>query len=207
MTRRLSLLVAIVGLNLMACCCGGLPGAKTKTEAASPAPSSPPEALDKFVERFGKPDSDDTEGDTRTLVYKPEKLKAVYVAADKEKPPKAWKIKEYLSTFSGDKIDNQAVLVWMRERDPEQKAARDAAIAAAKAKADEDAKPAVTRAKYNEVKVGMTVDEVQAILGPGKENASGPGVLIATWQSGGINNTVISVTFQNGRVQSKAIAP
>ena len=56
----------------------------------------------------------------------------------------------------------------------------------------------------------MSLREVQDILGPGKENARGPGVLVATWQSkAGFLEvpTVITIIFQNNRVDSKAIAP
>ena len=77
--------------------------------------------------------------------------------------------------------------------------------AAAKAKAEEDAKPKPTRANYNKITNGMTIAEVQAILGSGKEAASGEGILIATWQSDGFATTIISITFQNNRVTSKAI--
>ena len=78
----------------------------------------------------------------------------------------------------------------------------------ARQQAIEDAKPKPTRANYNRIRQGMTIDEVQAILGPGKESASAPGVLIATWQSDELlNTTIISITFQDGRVQAKAIVP
>lgn len=68
----------------------------------------------------------------------------------------------------------------------------------------------VSRANYDKIKSGMSLADVQAILGPGKENARGEGFLIATWQSkaGFLEMpTIISITFQNGRVESKAIAP
>jgi hypothetical protein len=80
----------------------------------------------------------------------------------------------------------------------------------AAAEAAEAAIPAEpTRANYDRVKVGMSIEKVQAILGPGKEAARSPGFLVATWQrDNGLlqPRTIISVTFQNGRMLSKAIA-
>lgn len=76
-------------------------------------------------------------------------------------------------------------------------------------KKKEAAAEKVTRANYNRIQDGMSLDEVQAILGPGRESASGQGVLILTWQSEltpfGAN--VATVTFQNGVVVGKAFAP
>ncbi len=73
--------------------------------------------------------------------------------------------------------------------------------------AEEAAKPGPTRANYNKIQNGMSLAEVQAILGPGRESASGPGVQVVTWQSDGLFTTIISVTFQNNQAQAKAIAP
>jgi hypothetical protein len=56
----------------------------------------------------------------------------------------------------------------------------------------------------------MSLSEVEKILGPGQENASGEGVGVATWQSraGFLQQpTVICITFLNNRVTAKAIAP
>jgi hypothetical protein len=78
----------------------------------------------------------------------------------------------------------------------------------ARRQAIEDAKPKPTRANYNKIQPGMTIEEVQAILGPGRESASAPGVLVATWKSDDfLLPTIISITFENGRVAAKAIAP
>ena len=54
----------------------------------------------------------------------------------------------------------------------------------------------------------MTLERVQEILGPGKEAASGDGVQIGHWRSNapGFNILFVSITFQNGKVTSKAIA-
>lgn len=66
----------------------------------------------------------------------------------------------------------------------------------------------VTRANYNKIKNDMTLAEVTAILGPGTENAQVPGAYVMTWQSDSLlQPTIISITFQNDRVQSKAITP
>lgn len=75
--------------------------------------------------------------------------------------------------------------------------------------AEEAARPKPSRANYARVQPGMTHDEVRKILGPGQESASGPGVLIMTWEESGAfgPTTVISITFQDGRVAAKAIAP
>jgi hypothetical protein len=66
----------------------------------------------------------------------------------------------------------------------------------------------VNRTNYNQIEVGMTLERVQEILGPGKEAASGDGVQIGHWRSNapGFNILFVSITFQNGKVTSKAIA-
>ncbi len=101
-----------------------------------------------------------------------------------------------------------------RATDPNFRKAQEAEAKKAEEQAEADRKaerdrPKPNRENYNRVKNGMTPQEVQDILGSGKEAASGPGVAIVTWQSkpelGKVPN-VISVTFQNGKVTSKAIA-
>ena len=66
----------------------------------------------------------------------------------------------------------------------------------------------VTRTNYDKIETGMSLDRVQKILGPGKEAASGQGVQIGHWRSNssGFKILFVSITFQNGKVTSKAIA-
>lgn len=66
----------------------------------------------------------------------------------------------------------------------------------------------VNRTNYNKIRNGMSLDEVQDILGPGKEVARAPGVLVVTWESKPEflqQPTIISITFENNRVEAKAI--
>ena len=66
---------------------------------------------------------------------------------------------------------------------------------------------------YNKISNGMTVEEVEQILGEGESNASSNFDLgeyggtisseVMTWQSG---TKVITITFTNGRVEFKAQA-
>lgn len=66
--------------------------------------------------------------------------------------------------------------------------------------------PKVSRRNYNKLYTGIGLDEAQDILGPAKENASSGGTQIVTWQSSGfLSVTIISATFQNGKLVSKAI--
>lgn len=81
-----------------------------------------------------------------------------------------------------------------------------AAAEAAKQKAIQDQLPKVTRVNYNRIVIGMSYAEVRAILGNGKENARSNGFAILTWRSDDVfSATVISITFENGSVASKAI--
>lgn len=77
---------------------------------------------------------------------------------------------------------------------------------AAEAKAEEERLAGVTRVNYNKLRDEMTFKEVRAILGPDfRENASGSGVSIVTWERGIVFKTTIRCTFQNGRLKIKSI--
>jgi hypothetical protein len=68
----------------------------------------------------------------------------------------------------------------------------------------------VSRANYGRIQDGMTIAQVESILGPGRENIRGYGMYVATWESGSSsfgNYLVISVSFQDGRVVGKACLP
>ncbi len=69
-------------------------------------------------------------------------------------------------------------------------------------------RPAVNRERYNKVKNLMLLDDVQAILGPGKESSRSGRLMIVTWASPD-NRCIISMTFEsfaNGwAVKSKTI--
>ncbi len=66
----------------------------------------------------------------------------------------------------------------------------------------------VTQDNYDQIKTGMTLAEVQAILGSGTEQVSGSGALgsiggsakVYKWESDG---KVISITFANDKVKLK----
>lgn len=67
----------------------------------------------------------------------------------------------------------------------------------------------ITKDNYNEIKTGMTLDEVAGILGAGTEQASSDasfgGISIdmkgMVWQN---EDKIISITFSHGKVQSKS---
>ena len=68
----------------------------------------------------------------------------------------------------------------------------------------------MNKENYSKIENGMTVSEVKSILGEGESNASSSVDLgsygsmnteVITWQSG---LSVISITFSNGKVMSKA---
>ncbi|WP_430452737.1 hypothetical protein [Rhodopirellula europaea] len=67
----------------------------------------------------------------------------------------------------------------------------------------------MTKDSYNEIKTGMTLDEVEAILGDGTEqtssDASFGGISIdmqrMVWQN---EDKIISITFSHGKVKAKS---
>ncbi|TWU06521.1 hypothetical protein [Stieleria varia] len=67
----------------------------------------------------------------------------------------------------------------------------------------------ITKDNYTEVKTGMTLDEVESILGPGTEQASSDasfgGIAIdmknMVWQN---EDKIISITFSHGKVKAKS---
>ena len=67
----------------------------------------------------------------------------------------------------------------------------------------------ITKDNYDEIKTGMTLDEVESILGSGTEQASSDasfgGISIdmksMVWQN---EDKIISITFSHGKVQSKS---
>jgi hypothetical protein len=65
-------------------------------------------------------------------------------------------------------------------------------------------KSKMTMANYEKVATGMSQQDVEAILGPGKEQGStavaGTSAKVVTWQDG---RKLISVTFVDGKVMSK----
>jgi hypothetical protein len=60
----------------------------------------------------------------------------------------------------------------------------------------------VTRENYNKIKNGMTVQQVQEILGFGKEDSRSGPFLTLSWQHA---NTIVVITFQDGQVTAKSI--
>ena len=60
----------------------------------------------------------------------------------------------------------------------------------------------VTRANFFKVKTGMTLKQVQEILGPEKETTSNGDVQAITWQNqAGINTTTITSEFRRGLLE------
>ncbi|TWU38686.1 hypothetical protein Q31b_37640 [Novipirellula aureliae] len=67
----------------------------------------------------------------------------------------------------------------------------------------------ITKDNYSEIKTGMTIDEVESILGTGTEQASSDasfgGISIdmksMVWQD---EEKIISITFSHDKVQSKS---
>lgn len=54
MTRRIPLLVAVIGINLMACCCGGVGNTPALPQQQQVAKIEEPPAQEEF--RFGEPE-------------------------------------------------------------------------------------------------------------------------------------------------------
>ena len=54
---------------------------------------------------------------------------------------------------------------------------------------------------FNKISDGMTISQVEAILGKGEAQASSADTQIINWQN---STKVISITFSNGKVMSKA---
>lgn len=74
------------------------------------------------------------------------------------------------------------------------------------ARATEKPSAGISRENYDRVKRGMTRKEVNEILGEGKEDARGQGVVVVTWQEEGLFPTIITIMFVDGRVDTKAIS-
>lgn len=66
----------------------------------------------------------------------------------------------------------------------------------------------VTLEKYNQIETGMTLEEVEAILGEGTENASTEAgdVNIKSYQWINSDGSNIQIMFQDGKVNTKAQA-
>jgi hypothetical protein len=74
-----------------------------------------------------------------------------------------------------------------------------------KEKAPQQPKRGVNRANYERIEDGMTLAEVEDILGRGKEGARSGNITVVTWQSGIVGLRVISITFEDGRATAKVI--
>jgi hypothetical protein len=84
-------------------------------------------------------------------------------------------------------------------------AEREAKRQARKERKKEKPRGRVTRENYDRVRDGMTLAEVEALLGPGKEGASAGNVRVLTWQGGFLGRRIISISFQDDKVVGKAI--
>jgi hypothetical protein len=90
------------------------------------------------------------------------------------------------------------------KRKEDDRIAKEKADKAAKTEADRaNAKP--SQANYSKIRDGMTMDEVQAILGPAPQSTFTQGVFRLSWTFEGPTLTVITVNFTNDRVTSKNI--
>lgn len=215
--RRIALLISIIGFNLMACCCGGMPAAKTVKEEVGFKPSTPPSDPEKFIERFGLPDEDNQdekpEKTTRTLTYTGQNAKATFDAGDKKNPQWSLARIENLKTKAVMTNDEFLKIMGDVQRDSEKRAYLDAQAEARRKKEAEAAalaaakekEPAVTRAKYHEIKTGMSIPEVEALLGYGKETSRTQHHVNIVWRSKGHPTTIISITFGSGGVKAKSI--
>jgi hypothetical protein len=217
-----------------------------------PKQTAPPAELDKFIERYGKPDDSGSNEKqkptrvTRWLVYKAEKVRVFFVAEGK-----GWKRTEaVVDDKTRMKLSDAAINVkfydrdsevkaWLADRGEAEKAIREA-IALLKKRHDglkneaEKAKisaaitamesafmakpiarpvvdPAkVTRENYGKIKINMSIEEVEEVLGQGKETSNALGVTNMRWQNE--NGTiVVSLTFDTqagfvSRLLSKRIS-
>jgi hypothetical protein len=74
--------------------------------------------------------------------------------------------------------------------------------------AEEAARPRVSRDTYNQVRIGMSYNDVRRIFNSnGKENSRAGNATVVTWQSDALFPTIVTITFIDGEVFAKAIAP
>jgi hypothetical protein len=64
--------------------------------------------------------------------------------------------------------------------------------------------PKISRENYNRILNNMTIEQVEAILGPGKENLRVGTTQVLHW-NGGFLGPSITVTFESGFVKAKSI--
>jgi hypothetical protein len=206
MNRRAAVLISFIGVNLMACCCAGLAPNPNKAQATKQESTQAPLPIkaDDFLKRFGKPDIDEIDGVERKLVYQKEDVVIAFVRA---KDGGDWTVKEYRNVEATVKTQERVLAhLFDRDTDPSAQKIRDERATAKKREEEEANRPAVSRAKYNECKQGMSLKEVQEILGPGKEAAQSGGMQVVTWENNsGRRLVVISMTFQNGALKAKSI--
>jgi hypothetical protein len=120
MNRCLALMVASIGLNLMACCCAWLPQSGVKGKPL-------PRDLDAFVARFGQPDKDtstETEkplpkNPKRWLVYEKENVKAEFIGDGDQRPPEKWLLLHNFNNATGVPLSSDEFLKAMTARDQE----------------------------------------------------------------------------------------
>lgn len=204
MIRRTSLVIAIIGFNLMACCCGGAGNqAKPKPVAIDPeakaaedkANNPLPDTPEDFLARFGKADSDKIVDGNRIIRFSGEEICVRFVFEPLE--PRKWKFAKSIRDDTDAPLPNADALYYLSNRDAVKLKAKAAA---------EAAKPRIRRENYNKIKNGMSIEEVEAILGFGTENARSPGFVIVTWERReALKHVIITGTFQNGQLASKAI--
>jgi len=107
--------------------------------------------------------------------------------------------------YEGDAGELLAEVKKEREEKAAKKKAEEEARAQARREEQSAPRKGVTRANYERVKEGMTLEEVEAILGKGKEASSAGNLRVMTWQGGVVNLKAISITVEDDRVVAKDI--
>lgn len=178
--------------------------------------------LPEFLKRFRNPDKlTDTDGKPasqtfKTLDYIKEGVSVSFTPncpnRDTAKPPfERWALVNYydLKTQQIIGVDVALKSLWPAARQGDVALIlplSERTTAVAKAPPPPKPAPSISRASYNQIQQGDAWDDVMEILGPGREAGQSGGIQIVTWQSSNIiQPTIISVTFQNGRVKAKSI--
>jgi hypothetical protein len=179
--------------------------AKAKAEMDTIPPM--PRDIAQIISRFGRPTQDysNEKNETRPktflrwLVYKPERVRIVFVRADDE----LWNLKEFVTDdATRTPLTESQALKMLEKRDARALALAERKRVAAQ-KAIDDAKyKGVTRAGYNAITRGMEYKEVAKILGPGREILRVQYLVTFRWEGSGV---VIVIVFDGGQVDSKAI--
>lgn len=214
MNRRAALAIAFIGLNLMACCCGGAGRPQIPPQQVQAKPEPVPLTADEIIARFGEPNSDETNDGTRILRYSGEAI-MVKAVCEPGRPTAFFHDKTGDPLPTTNAIDRLAAretikAIEAKEASRQAEAAKRAKEAEERrkrlAEAAEANKPIVTRENYNKLIDGISLSDAQSILGPAKEVSRAGGIQLVSWERREfLRHVIITATFENGQLKAKAI--